>query len=238
MRSYLNADVGEGAGFDASIIPLVGSVNISCGAHAGTESDITQAIQIARDCQIGAHPGYADPDNFGRLELELSLCELRESLSKQLNYLDRLVTAHGRKLSYIKPHGALYNKMARDYHFASELIEILQEWRALPIVALAGSQAIEAGADLGVEMIAEGFLDRTYTDSGLLVPRSDPAALISCPDRARSQAHAMLSGEAFRTLSGQYIMIEATSICVHGDTAHAVEFLHAISPPNSESSNS
>jgi len=187
---FFNADVGEAAGFDDQIIPLVRGVNISCGAHAGSEENLKQAITIA--------------------------------------ILDCLVKGAGGMVQYIKPHGALYNKMSRDYDFSLEVLEIFQEWRKLPIMVLAKSEALRAATEIGVSAFREGFLDRAYTDEGLLVSRAEPNAVISDVDTAKRQTRAFIENRPIQTVSGRELQIEVDSICVHGDTADALSFLKAV----------
>jgi len=227
---FFNADVGEAAGFDDQIIPLVRGVNISCGAHAGSEENLKQAITIAMNGNkvIGAHPGYPDRENYGRKEVNLSKGELRSTLWEQLEYLDCLVKGAGGVVQYIKPHGALYNKMSRDYDFSLEVLEIFQEWRKLPIMVLAKSEALRAATEIGVSAFREGFLDRAYTDEGLLVSRAEPNAVISDVDTAKRQTRAFIENRPIQTVSGRELQIEVDSICVHGDTADALSFLKAV----------
>ena len=226
----LNADVGEGTGFDSQIIPLVGSINICCGAHAGGVAEMHKAVDLALQHQvrIGAHPGYPDRENFGRQEMNLSVSELEETLYNQLSSLEGIIREKGGELSYIKPHGALYNQMAKDYNYALEVLEILQGIQSVPFMLLANSQAVEAAKDLGLDVISEGFLDRRYTEDGLLVSRTKPGALISEPDLACAQAEALLNGTPFESLSGQELALRVDSICVHADTANAVNLLTSL----------
>lgn len=226
----LNTDVAEGAGIDDQLIPLVGSANICCGAHAGGEEEMRAAVSLClkHGVKIGAHPGYPDRENMGRKDVEISLEDLSSTVIQQLERLDALVTELGGKLSYIKPHGAFYNRMAQDYEFACEMMEVFQDWRALPIVVLAGSEAEDAARDLGLPMITEGFIDRGYTKDGLLVPRSEPGAMITDIHRARHQAQALINGTEFPSSDGTPLKIKTETVCVHGDTKEALGFLEAL----------
>lgn len=227
---FLNSDVGEGMGLDAKIIPLVGGVNISCGAHAGNKKDQRRAILLAAEhgTLIGAHPGFPDPTNFGRVEMEMSIEDLRLSLWEQLDSLESLLSNEGLSMDYIKPHGALYNKMSREEGFSSEVLRALQEWRRLPVMVLANSAAVTAAKKVGAEMITEGFLDRRYTDAGLLVSRSDKEAMITDVNIAVNQAQALMCGRGLVTTTGKVLDVKVDSLCVHGDTEGAVSFLQAV----------
>lgn len=227
LRSFINTDVAEGAGVDEQLIPLVGAANICCGAHAGGVEEMRATISacVTHGVKMGAHPGYPDPENLGRKEMIISLEDLRESLLTQLNTLEKLVTEAGGEVRYIKPHGALYNRMARDYDFSCEMMEILTYWRPLPVVVLAQSEAEEAGRDLGLPTISEGFMDRGYTDDRKLVPRTEPGALITDADLAYKQALALLKGTEFPSVSGKALQLKVETVCVHGDSVNALEIL-------------
>ncbi len=229
---FLNADVGEGAPCDAELIPHVGGVNISCGAHAGDVADQQQAIDhaLVHGCRLGAHPSYPDRDNFGRKVISMSLSDLVGSLHEQLTALDTILAARGAQMDYIKPHGALYNQMAHDAEFATQILTALRVWRPLPVMVLAQSQAQQAAHALGVPYVREGFLDRCYMDDGQLVPRSAPHSVHSDVKVAQRQAHAFFSGRPITTESGASLSIEVDSLCVHGDTPQAVAFLQAVLP--------
>jgi len=227
---FVNSDVGEGAGYDDQIIPLVEAVNISCGAHAGNVQDREQAINLAlkNGCRIGAHPGYPDRENFGRVEIPMTPVELESCLHAQLNTLSADVESKGGVISYIKPHGALYNRIANDARFAEAVISMFQDWGPIPLMVLAGSAAVKVARRKGIEILKEGFLDRAYTDEGLLVPRSEKNAVISDTDTFKTQALAMLNGERFCSITGEEISVDIDSVCVHGDTANAVNLLKTV----------
>jgi len=230
MKVLLNSDVGEGAGYDHVIIPLVQEANICCGAHAGGADAMREAVSLAvrHEVRIGAHPGYPDRSNFGRVPMTLSESELRSTIQEQLEQLDQVLQAEGAVLSYCKPHGALYNAMSSDFGYAQLVSQMILEWRSLPIMGLANSEAERAVKSLGGTFIREGFLDRAYTDEGLLVPRSQEGAVITERVVAQRQAEAFLQKKPISTITGKQIQLEVDSLCVHGDTAGAVDFLKSI----------
>ncbi len=227
MQIDLNADLGEGGDFDQQLLKLVSSANISCGAHAGSAKTILAAIRGARanNVTIGAHPGYPDRENFGRHPLRLSAMELRESVYSQLVALQLLVRAENMKLAHVKPHGALYNQAAVDSELANTLIGIIKDFDAgLIIVGLAGGKLLSAASNAGMETKAEAFADRVYAADGTLLPRTDPRAIIDDPQQAIDQTLALINSGSVTAVDGSTIKVRAETICIHGDTPHALVF--------------
>ncbi len=216
MRIDLNADLGEGSGSDATIMPYITSANICCGAHAGNLESIQQAIALARqhDVAIGAHPGYADREHFGRREQQLeSVQELIDLLKNQLIALDHLSGG----IRFIKPHGALYHQANRDTLYANALVTAMCQLKVkLPIVGLPNSLLQDVCRHNSVPYIAEGFADRRYLSNGTLVPRTEANALIHDVREAVEQVEWLLREQGVRT------------ICVHGDTPGAIEFVQNV----------
>ena len=207
----LNSDLGEGAGNDDELLSLVTSANISCGAHAGDASDILAALKIANDrgVAIGAHPGYADREHFGRLELDLDEAAIHELCVSQVTRLREWADSVGATIRYLKPHGALYNQACREDRFARPVIAAA-EVLGLPLLALPGSR-LEVLAGTCV-FFREGFADRRYLPDGNLVPRSRPDAFVADPEEAAAQARRLIETRGVR------------SLCVHGDHPEAVAF--------------
>ncbi len=212
----LNADLGEGAGFDAELMQLVTSANVCCGLHAGGPAEIARTIGLAHKhgVAIGAHPGYADRENFGRRELELGNQELVALCVYQLGALDAMTAALGLAVQYVKPHGALYNQACRDRRIA-DLVAIAAAQLRLPVVGLPGSQ-LEAACHDRIPFVAEGFADRRYRPDGSLVPRTEPDAFVHDPDDAVKQVEWLIREKGVRT------------VCVHGDNPAAVAFTRAV----------
>lgn len=213
MEIDLNADLGEGAGFDAELMPLITSANVCCGLHAGGPSEIAATLALAEPLGvvIGAHPGYADRANFGRTEQSLALGDVRALCSYQFGAL----TALAPKVRYMKPHGALYNQACRDRALAGAVVEVAARYK-LAVVGLPGSQLEAAAQSLGCRFVAEGFADRRYRPDGSLVPRTEPDAFVHNPAEAVSQAEWLVREKGVRT------------ICVHGDNPEAVAFTQAV----------
>jgi 5-oxoprolinase (ATP-hydrolysing) subunit A len=212
----LNADLGEGAGFDTELMPLVTSANVCCGLHAGGPSEIARTLLLANKhgVAVGAHPGYADREHFGRREFTLGNQELVALCVYQLGALTAMAAVMGLAVRYVKPHGALYNQACRDRHIADLLVIGLSQFE-LPVLGLPNSQLAEACADR-LPYIAEGFADRRYRPDGSLVPRTDPDAFVHNPDEAVKQVEWLVREKGVRT------------ICVHGDNPDAVAFTKAV----------
>jgi UPF0271 protein len=220
MEIDLNADLGEGTGFDAELMPLITSANVCCGLHAGGPTEIATTLALAKKfgVTVGAHPGYADRENFGRLELDLDGQELLALLFYQLGALDMMAAVMEgvpeAVMKYVKPHGALYNQACRDRFVADMVVRAAIELQ-LPVVGLPNSE-LETACRNRVPFIAEGFADRRYKPDGSLVPRSEPNAFVHDPDEAVKQVEWLIRERGVRT------------ICVHGDNPEAVAFTKAV----------
>ncbi len=226
-RIDLNCDLGEGAGHDAELMPLISSANIACGAHAGDDPTMRATIALAKQhgVAIGAHPGFADRANFGRVELPVSAAEVRGLVLGQTQHLLDLAGQGGARVHHVKPHGALYNLAARDLAFARAVADAVYEADPrLVLVGLAGSRLLEAGAECGLSTISEVFADRTYQADGALTPRSQPGALITDVAIAVAQVLRMVGAGRVTATDGSEVEIQADTVCLHGDGEHAVEF--------------
>lgn len=213
----LNADLGEGCPHDAELMPLLTSANIACGGHAGDHETMRTTLQLARryGVQVGAHPGYPDREHFGRRQLDLPGDQLRRSLREQIERLRQLADEVGVVVTYLKVHGALYNRACRDEATADMVAEIAGEAR-LALLGLPGSELAKAARRRGLRFVAEGFADRRYHPDGSLVPRSEPDALIADPREGAEQVLRLLRESDVET------------ICVHGDNPQAVAFVTAL----------
>lgn len=216
MDIDLNADLGEGAGFDAELMPLITSANVSCGWHAGSLADVAGACRLAKrhGVAIGAHPGYDDPANFGRVERPIAPTDLTDLCAYQIGAIAGLATSIGTAVRYVKPHGAMYNQACRDAALAAAIVTAAEQFH-LPLLGLPGSQ-LQAAARERVPFIAEGFADRRYRPDGSLVPRTEPDAFVHNPDEAVKQVEWLIREKGVRT------------ICVHGDNPEAVAFTTAV----------
>ncbi|TGD77122.1 LamB/YcsF family protein [Hymenobacter wooponensis] len=232
----LNCDMGEsfGAyslGHDEAILPFITSANIACGYHAGDPAVMKRTVRLAlqHGVAIGAHPGLPDLVGFGRRDMAISPEEAYDMTVYQLGALAAFVRAEGGTVHHIKPHGALYNMAAVNPALAEALAEAV--YRVQPeacLYGLAGSALISAGQKLGLSVAHEVFADRTYQPNGTLTPRRQPNALISDPAAAIAQVVRMVKEGRVRALSGEDVAIQADTVCIHGDGAHALEFAQQI----------
>jgi len=226
-RIDLNCDLGEGAGHDAALMPLITSANIACGAHAGDEATMRATVRLAMQhgVAIGAHPGFPDREHFGRRELPLSADEVHALVLRQIRKLQMVAQYEGTRLSHVKPHGALYNLAARDARMARAIATAVYEADPrLILVGLAGSELLGACAAGGLITASEVFADRTYQADGSLTPRSQPDALITEAGIAVAQVLRMVRESRVRATDGNDIAVRAETVCLHGDGPHAVEF--------------
>ncbi len=232
----LNCDMGESFGAwrmgdDEALMEWVSSVNVACGFHAGDASVIRTTVELAlkKDIAIGAHPGYPDLPGFGRRSLRMSPREVYDVVLYQIAALHGMVNAAGGKLRHVKPHGALYNDAAVSPSIASAIAMAIRDLdRALVLVGLAGSALVEEAEKIGLKAAREGFADRTYSESGLLTPRSEKGALIDDVTRASAQALMMANEQRVISTSGRAVSVEVDTVCIHGDGAHAVLFAREI----------
>lgn len=215
----LNADLGEGGTEDEALLGLISSANIACGGHAGDEETMRQSVKwaLAAGVAIGAHPGYEDPEHFGRRAMVLPLETITELVVKQVGKLAAIAAEEGAALHHVKPHGALYHQAGRDAAMAEAVVEgISRVSPELILFAQPGNALAVAGEKAGLTIRAEGFVDRRYRDDGTLMPRGEPGAVIKNVADAVAQAMELISQGKMETL------------CVHGDGATATEILREL----------
>jgi UPF0271 protein len=226
----LNSDVGEsfGAyqmGTDEAIMPYITSANIACGFHAGDPAVMKKTVRLAikHNVAIGAHPGLPDLAGFGRRELAISAVEAFDMVVYQTGALWGFVKAEGGKLHHIKPHGALYTMAAVNATLAEAIAEaVYQVNPEILLYGLAGSELIKAGNKIGLHTANEVFADRTYQPDGTLTPRRLANAMISDTDQAVSQVVRMVKEGKVVSLQGTDFSIKPDTICIHGDSQHAL----------------
>lgn len=229
----LNCDMGEGMDTDADIFPFISSVNIACGSHAGDADTMRRTVEWAlrHHAAIGAHPSYPDKENFGRVDMlgqGLTAEEIPVIVVNQLITLQAICDEFGALLHHVKPHGALYNRAARDASVAALICRAIREFDpALQLYGLSGSVMQQEAAKQGLVFVSEVFADRSYQPDGSLTPRNLPGALI--PDtRASVDQVLQMVGSGKVMAENAEIPILADTICLHGDGDHAVEFAAAI----------
>jgi UPF0271 protein len=220
MTVDLNCDMGEleDAGHEAALMECVTSTNIACGGHAGDEAAMerTARLALARGVRIGAHPGYPDHANFGRVEIPMPAAEIERMVRQQIERLDAVVRSLGGRIVHVKPHGALYNVAVRNTEVARAIAAGVAVWDPrVTLFGLAGSAMLDVWREMGLEVAAEAFADRRYEPDGSLRSRQFADALITDPSEAAAQA-LRFAREG-----------KAQTICVHGDTPGAVDILKA-----------
>jgi 5-oxoprolinase (ATP-hydrolysing) subunit A len=232
----LNADLGESFGAwrlgdDDALLSVVTSANIACGFHAGDPLTLRRACAgaVARGVAIGAQVSYRDLAGFGRREMTVPPDELEAEILYQIAALDGIARAAGGRVSYVKPHGALYNRAARDPEQAAAIAAAVVSYDpGLPLLTLPGSATETAAAEVRLRAVTEAFADRGYADDGSLVPRSRPGAVLTDPAVVAARAVAMVADGVVETISGHRVELTPRSVCVHGDTPGAVELATAV----------
>ena len=222
----INCDMGElpetiADGTQESLMPNLTSVNIACGGHAGDEDTMRITVEQANRHRlgIGAHPGYPDRANFGRLELDMPLDELAESICRQVAALATVVNRAGANITHVKPHGALYNQAVRNHDLARAIaVGVARFDRGLVLMGLAGSPMLDVFREAGFKAAAEAFADRRYEPDGTLRSRKFDDALIRDPEKAAEQALLIAQQGSVIASNGAEIPLQAETICIHGDT--------------------
>jgi UPF0271 protein len=235
-RINLNADLGEsfGAwemGCDAELLRIVGAANIACGFHAGDPLVMRRTVRqaLAAGVSLGAHPSFPDLQGFGRRAMQLPPADLEAMLIYQIGALNGIAQAEGGRLTHVKPHGALNNMACEDAALASSVVSAIRAYDpALILLAPALSKLAQAGEAAGLTVAAEVFADRTYTDAGHLVPRSQLGAVLHNADECVAHVGRMVAAGGIVTASGRLIRTAFHSICVHGDGPQALAVATAI----------
>ncbi|WP_295045314.1 5-oxoprolinase subunit PxpA [uncultured Paracoccus sp.] len=237
MRSIdLNSDLGEGYGAwamgdDPAMLEIVSSANIACGFHAGDPLTIRATVDqaAARDVAVGAHVSYPDRVGFGRRPMDVTSAELTADVIYQIGALQGIARAAGTHVSYVKPHGALYNTIASDARQADAVIAAIREIDdRLVLMALAGAPILSRAAEAGLATVAEAFGDRAYTPEGQLVSRRDKGAVLHDADAVAARMLRLATDGVIEAIDGSTLRLEAQSICVHGDSAGAVDMARRI----------
>jgi 5-oxoprolinase (ATP-hydrolysing) subunit A len=228
LRVDLNCDLGEGAGHDADLMPLITSANIACGGHAGDRATMRATIALAQrhGVAIGAHPGFADRENFGRKELAVTPAQAAELVLTQVLGFQEIADQLGAEMHHVKLHGALYNMVSRDRALAEAVVKAIRTTGPQPrVYALAGSELERVARAYGdLTVVSEVFADRTYQADGSLTPRSRPDALIQDEAVAVAQVLRLVREGRVRATDGSEVVITAGTVCLHGDGPHPVAF--------------
>ena len=218
----LNADVGEGdRQADEALLPLITSANIACGLHAGDPKTMRDTIALAvnQGVAVGAHPGFDDREGFGRRRVQLAAAEINVLLLYQLGALHAIARAQGAVLQHVKPHGALYNQAEADEQLAVAILMAIRTFDSnLRLVGRAGSAMARAAEALGHPFTPEAFVDRRYRSDGSLLPRSEPAAVLTDPEEVARQVRSLVTHGEVVASDGSRVPIAFETLCLHGDT--------------------
>ncbi len=232
----INCDLGEldgeaGRQLDESILPWVSSVNVACGAHAGSESRMRELAILCRQHGVafGAHPGFCDREGFGRRAMNLSEVELYDLVCDQIGLAIAICHSEGIPLAHVKPHGALYNLAAIDQGIASVVASAVRDkCPSAKLVGLSGSRLILAGNAVGLSTLSEVFADRNYSENGILVPRQHPDAVLHDPDLIALRALRIIQTRSVFAVDGSSIALLPETLCVHSDTVNAVHIARTL----------
>ncbi|MGW2784310.1 LamB/YcsF family protein [Streptomyces populi] len=226
----LNADLGEGFGRwrltdDEQLLSVVTSANVACGFHAGDAATMRRVCELAaeRGVRIGAQVSYRDLAGFGRRAMDVPSGELTAEVAYQIGALEVFARAAGSRVAYVKPHGALYNRVVHDEEQAAAVVDgVLLAGTGLPVLGLPSSRFLKIAERAGLPVVAEAFADRAYTGEGTLVPRSQEGAVIAEADAVVERSLGLARSGVVVSLSGERVPVRARSLCLHGDTPGAV----------------
>ncbi|MBO0680815.1 LamB/YcsF family protein [Mycolicibacterium sp. S2-37] len=232
----LNADLGEGFGIwvlgdDDAMLDIVTSANVACGFHAGDPAGLARVCQAAaqRGVRIGAQVSYRDLAGFGRRFIDATSEDLTADVMYQIGALSALATAAGSRVSYVKPHGALYNTIVTHEEQARAVAQAVHAVDpALPVLGLSGSAFLNEATALGLRTVAEAFADRAYRPDGQLVSRREPGAVLHDAEQIADRVIAMVTDGQVTAVDGSTIPISVDSVCVHGDSPGAVQIAQSV----------
>ena len=232
----LNSDLGEGFGAwtlgdDEALLDVVTSANVACGFHAGDPDILRRVCDLAaeRGVVIGAQVGYRDLHGFGRRAMDVDPPTLTNEVIYQIAALDGFARVAGTRVSYVKPHGALYNAVVHHREQATAVVEAIRLYDAtLPVMGLPGALILDVADEAGLGTVTEAFADRGYTPQGTLVPRSEPGALLHDPWHIAERMVTMVKTGRLQASDGSDVAMSASSICVHGDSPEAVGIAVAV----------
>lgn len=236
MKISLNADVGEGfgrynLGDDQGLIPLISSVNIACGMHAGDPTIMSRTVEFAKEhnVSIGAHPGFNDLWGFGRRQIKMAYKDIENLVTYQIGALQAITHSHGLSVSHVKPHGALNNIAHGDIDVAMAIGRGIRAAGVdLIFVANVGSEMVRAGSELGLCVASEAYGDRAYDDDGLLLSREVNGSVIRDPKVAAEQVLRIIENGEIESINGRRIPVHVDTFCIHSDEDTSIETAQAI----------
>lgn len=232
----LNCDMGESygpykLGMDEEVIQFITSANIACGYHAGDPNVMDQTVAMAKEygVGVGVHMGYPDPHGFGRRDMDISKRDLVNYIIYQIGALEAFCRKHGVEIQHVKSHGSMGNMSYVNRNVAEAVVEAVS--LVLPeakLFVIEGTEVHKAAVEKGISVVFEVFADRAYTKEGTLVSRKIPGAVIKDPDEAAENIVRMVVEGKAKTIDGDFIPMKADSVCVHGDTAGALEIVRRV----------
>ena len=232
----LNADLGEGFGRwhltdDEQLLSVVTSANVACGFHAGDAATMRRVCELAaeRGVRIGAQVSYRDLAGFGRRAMDVPPDELAAEVAYQIGALEVFARAAGSRVAYVKPHGALYNRVVHDEEQAAAVVEgVVLAGGSLPVLGLPSSRFLKVAERAGLPVVTEAFADRAYTEEGTLVPRTQEGAVITEAETVVERSLGLARFGVVTSHSGERVPVRARSLCLHGDTPGAVELARRV----------
>jgi 5-oxoprolinase (ATP-hydrolysing) subunit A len=232
----LNADLGEGFGVwqlgdDDAMLGIVTSANVACGFHAGDPAGLLRVCRSAaeRGVRIGAQVSYRDLVGFGRRFIDVTAEDLVADVVYQIGALQAIAVAAGTAVSYVKPHGALYNTIVTNAEQGAAVAEAVHLVDAtLPVLGMAGSAFFDEATRLGLRTVAEAFADRAYSPDGRLVSRREPGAVLHDPAAVAERVVMMVTSGQVSAIDGSRVDVSVESVCVHGDSPGAVQIAAAV----------
>lgn len=226
----LNADLGEGAPFDAELFTLIDLANVACGGHAGDSDSIRRCCDLALEngVGVGPHPSYPDREGFGRRRPPGPVRDLYGDLVRQVDAFFEIALRSGCKVTHLKAHGQLYNDAAFDPELGELLLRLCQQYDGLSLMVLANSPLEIQAMNSGVVVLREGFPDRAYWGDGALVERTMPGAVLHDSLQVAAQASALAAGEPILSLDGEWLALSVDTLCLHGDNEQALGNARAV----------
>jgi len=228
----INCDVGEGIGNEAALLPLISSCNIACGGHAGDDLSMAHIVKLAKQygVHIGAHPSYPDKKNFGRVSMDIGTAELINCIQTQISALESILNMEQVRLHHIKPHGALYNDLAKNEALAESFLRAIASFRDTAFLYAAPNSVIAKKAiQNGFKVKLEAFADRGYNADLSLVSRTLPNAVLNDPKKVLNHLTTMVKDNKVVTVDGKESDIVAETYCLHGDTPNALQIIMYLS---------
>lgn len=227
----VNCDVGEGVNNEKELMPYIESCNIACGGHAGNEKLMAHVVKLALKYQvnIGAHPSYPDVENFGRKTMVIEPSELIKSIQKQVYLLNKIVVEKGGNLFHIKPHGALYNDVAKNKQLAQQFLKAISPYKnSIKLFVPFNSEIEICALEEGFSIKYEAFADRNYNDDLSLVARTEKQAVITDVEVIKNRILEIINTEKVTTITGKKVFVKASTFCVHSDNENAIKIVEKL----------